>query len=134
MWPTSQLFLFRDKPGIKLSAPFKSVQFAISNCLVELAMANVLIQLLYFQLLCSISVEAVHNECVTKCEHLDKVPPRWNYENMYIPNVALKCSVKNQCSLDVNELLYNYTKRLTPSIYVSVDIHFNCTAAKKLGK
>ena len=90
--------------------------------------------LVFLQLLSMVYSEIFLNSCEKECTVLHMVPPRWNHKSTDIPTVALMCTVKSQCSLDVNELLKNYTEMVRPATYTSVDLYFNCTSKAKVGK
>lgn len=64
------------------------------------------------------------------------IPPRWDYNDEQVPNIALRCKVLTECRLDLSELVETYTDVYNISAeFVHLDLIFVCSNNKdKFGK
>ena len=82
-------------------------------------------------------VLATTQGCDIHCDNLPLVPPRWGHNGKEVANVALMCVVREECHLNINDILSNETSHDVDDpdhIFISVDLHFSCVGGAALGK
>ena len=86
-----------------------------------------------------ISADNVHatSDCDMQCADLPLVPPRWEHGGKDIPNLAQMCVIRQQCQLDIDDLLKNMSVQNKPGhglkTYISIDLLFTCSSNFSLG-
>ena len=74
-------------------------------------------------------------QCDIGCNKFPRVPPRWTHQDNLVPNIALGCSVNGTCSLDIKELVNNFTQQLEQAAFLNIDLYLSCISAdSRLGK